>query len=188
MALQAKGPGPIYRWAIVTLDNSGSTAQNFVLSVPYQGLAGSGVLLPDLHGSALFGVSATQAAQILPLDMAGQDAYAITLAAGSQPVIALELAQSSLKTAKLWNRASFDDHAQRYAFLRGANLGIALLTAIALLSFLAVRANPVFPAAALFGLSCVAFLAVEASYVPLAGLWSGQGAAGRIGMLIEGLM
>ena len=52
------------------------------------------------------------------------------------------------------------------AFFRGVALGIAMLMAVAMISLYAVRANAVFPFAALFAWASVGFIALEAGYLP----------------------
>ena len=50
ITLHGKGPGPVFRWAIAGIRNSGETPRQIVIAMPYQGFVGSGLVWPKPPG------------------------------------------------------------------------------------------------------------------------------------------
>jgi hypothetical protein len=66
----------------------------------------------------------------------------------------------------LWQRIAFDNKAEQGGFYRGVLLGIAMFLGVVALSLYAVRTIAVFPFASVFIWSAIAFIALEAGYLP----------------------
>jgi PAS domain-containing protein len=97
---------------------------------------------------------------------------------------------TGLDSLSLWHRGAFHVVADRYAFFRGLVLGISMLLGIGFICLFIVRPRSVFPAAALFGWSAIAFLVIETGYLPtvLGKFPAFAGSGQMVRALTEGLM
>jgi diguanylate cyclase (GGDEF)-like protein/PAS domain S-box-containing protein len=166
MELPAKGREPVHRWVVVTLTNSGPVARDVVVATPHQGFSGSGLFWPKLIGSRIQNVVAAGAATIAPLRVINSDAFALHIESKGRVTVAMELTRTGLDQIELWQRAAFDAKAEQGGFYRGVLLGIAMLLGVIAISFYAVRTIAVFPFASVFIWSAIAFIALEAGYLP----------------------
>jgi diguanylate cyclase (GGDEF)-like protein/PAS domain S-box-containing protein len=175
MTLDAKGPGPLHRWVVFSLLNPDAVPHDLVIVSPHQGFVGSGFFWPKREGSRLYGVQNSADAEAIPLRALGMDALAFRIGPNASQTFALELAPAGLGSLSLWQRNAFEAQAGEYAFFRGVVLGIAMLLAIAIMSFFIVRQRAVFLAATLFAWASVVFLTIEAGYLPDIQRWLGLG-------------
>ncbi|MGE3872790.1 MAG: EAL domain-containing protein, partial [Parvibaculaceae bacterium] len=166
MELQAKGAEPVHRWAVVSLINSGAEPRDVVVATPHQGFTGSGVLWPKPIGARIQNVVAAGQATIAPLRVINSDAFALRIEPKGRVTVAMELTRTGLDEIELWQRAAFDAKAEQAGFYRGVLLGIAMLLGVVALSLYAVRTIAVFPFASVFIWSAIAFIALEAGYLP----------------------
>ena len=91
MTLQARGPGPVHRWVVVSLLTPDTAPHDLVIVAPHQGFVGSGVIWPKLEGSRLFSVQNSAETEALPLRALGVDALAFRIDSNSSQTFALEL-------------------------------------------------------------------------------------------------
>jgi diguanylate cyclase (GGDEF)-like protein len=171
MKLEARGAGPLYRWAVFGLINRGEAPQDLVIDVPHQGFAGSGVLWPRPPGTRIASMVTAGQIAVQPLSAAGRDVYGLILAPGQSAALAFEIGNVSQPAMTLWQREAYDLRNDSNSFFRGALLGITLLLAAGMLVLYAIRSRAVFLAAAGFSFASVAFIAIEAGHFPaIAGL------------------
>ncbi|MFW6076769.1 MAG: hypothetical protein ACOC71_03375, partial [Hyphomicrobiales bacterium] len=161
IALNGRGPGPLYRWAVFTLHNPTPDRREMVVAAPHQRFVGSQVLWPRPEGSRVVGLTTADGQAIAPLPSLGADAFALTVAPGATASYALEVSATGLDRLSLWHRGAFHVVADRYAFFRGLVLGISILLGISFICLFIVRPQAMFPAAALFGWSAIGFLVIE---------------------------
>ena len=173
MTLEAKGPGPIFRWRAAGFQNSGTEAADVIITVPDQGFVGSGAYPLKAVGSRVISITTAGGIQLEPLPVTGQGAFAFTLAPGATASIAFEVNGGQLPAITMWKREAFDASKDNGSFFRGALLGISLLLAIAILALYGFRSRAVFPVAAGFAFSCVGFMLLEAGHIP--SLMAGMG-------------
>jgi diguanylate cyclase (GGDEF)-like protein/PAS domain S-box-containing protein len=166
MELPAKGPEPVHRWVVVSLTNSGTQPRDVVVAAPHQGFAGSGILWPKPIGSRIQNVVAAGQATIASLRIINSDAFALRIEPKGEVTVAMELTRTGLDEIELWQRIAFDAKAEQSGFYRGVLLGIAILLGVVALSLYAVRTIAVFPFASVFIWSAIAFIALEAGYLP----------------------
>ncbi|CAN5214739.1 EAL domain-containing protein [soil metagenome] len=166
MELEPRGPESVHRWGLVTISNPGTAPRDLVVAVPHQGFAGSRIVWPKAPGSRLYNITFAGAADTAPVDAAGADAVALRLAPGATLSLAMELKPVGLSGLTLWKRTAFEAQSRSFAFTRGVLLGIAGLMTLAMLGLYAIRANAVFPYAALFGVASVLFIALQSGYLP----------------------
>ena len=166
LELNARGPGLLHRWAVFTLHNPDPFPRDLVVAAPHQRFVASGVLWPLPEGSRVLGLVAADGRQIAPIPSAGADAFALTIPPGAIASYVLEVSATGLDRLSLWHRDAFHVVADRYAFFRGLVLGIAILLGVSFICLFIVRPQAVFPAAALFAWSAIAFLVIEMGYLP----------------------
>ncbi len=190
ISLIGRGPGPLYRWAVFTLHNPTAEPQELVIAAAHQRFVGSRVLWPRPEGSRIVGLVAAEGHSVQPLASLGADAYALTLPPGDMSSYVLEVSVTGLDSLSLWRRAAFHAAADQYAVFRGMVLGIAMLLGISFICLFIVDHRAVFPAAALFGWSAIAFLVIEAGYLPALLAWQSAlaGNEQKVRAVIEGLM
>ena len=166
VALSGRGPGPLYRWAVFTLHNPEPQPRQLVVAAPHQRFVASRVLWPLPEGSRVIGLATADGRPIAPMASLGIDTYALTIPPQDTVSFALEVSATGLDSLSLWNRGAFHMVADRYAFFRGLVLGISMLLGIGFICLFIIRPRAVFPAAALFGWSAIAFLVIETGYLP----------------------
>jgi diguanylate cyclase (GGDEF)-like protein/PAS domain S-box-containing protein len=166
ISLTGRGPGPLYRWAVFTLDNQTAEPQELVIAASHQLFVGSRVLWPRPEGSRIVSLVSADGSPVQPLASPGADAYALTLPPGAMISYVLEVSVTGLDSLSLWRRAAFHAAADQQGVFRGMVLGIAMLLGISFICLFIVDHRAVFPAAALFGWSAIAFLVIEAGYLP----------------------
>ncbi len=190
LTVQAAGPGPLHRWVVFSLLNPDAFPRDLVIVSPHQSFVASGLIWPKRQGSRLYSVSTSAGLDMTNLRALGADALGFTMAPNSSQTFALELTSAGLSDLTLWQRSAFAAQDSEFAFFRGVILGIAMLLGIAIVSFFIARQKAVFLAAALFAWSSVAFLAIEAGYLPLIAGWLPLGSEGgqQIRAFVESLM
>ena len=190
MQLQARATGPLHRWVVFTLHNPAARPRDLVLVIPHQGFIGSKIYWPRPPGSRILGIQTSVLQPATTMSVAGADAFALTIAARKTVTYALELAPAGLDSLTLWQRAAFDTQASRYAFFRGAALGIAILAALGMLVLFIIRPGHAVPAALLFVLPAMVFLALDEGYYPAIAAMLGGFApsAGQMRAITEALM
>ena len=167
MILQAKGPGPLFRWIAAGFVNTSDVAQDVVIVIPEQGFVGSGFGWPQPPGGRVVSITAAGISELDRISAMGRGAYAFTLEPGKSAAIAFEATTAELPGARLWQRDAFDDQKDYLSFFRGALLGIAVLLTIAMTALYGFRARPVFLAAGGFALASLGFMILEAGHLPL---------------------
>lgn len=165
VTLEAKGPGPIYRWAILSLGNPESRSNELVLAVPHQGLAGSGLFWPIPAGSRIYSMAVPADSSPRQVRTAGADAISFEIAPSAAFNVAIELKSGGLPAIRLWQRQAFEVQNDASMFFHGVIAGVALLLALAIASLYAIRPSALFPAGALFAAACVGFIALDGGYL-----------------------
>lgn len=190
MSLQARQQNAEeVNWVVFSLKNTELRQQDLVLAIPYAGFIGSGVLWPAAEGSKIRGLQVSEALKAVRLQVPSVDAIALTVPPGASLTYAIELPGESIDDVRLWRRAAFDDKSRQHAFFRGVVLGITLLIAIGISCLFIVKPQAVFPAAALFSWSAIAFIMMNTFSLPAA-LQSAGDLIGRAGLraVVESLM
>ncbi len=167
MKLEARGAGPLHRWAVFGLVNRGAAPRDLVIEIPYQGFAGSGMLWPRPLGGRVVSVATAGEIALQPSPSAGRDVYGLILAPGQTAAIAFEIGNLNQPAMTLWQREAYEAQKDSYSFFRGALLGIAMLLAAGMIVLYAIRSRAVFLAAAGFAFSGVGFIALEAGHFPV---------------------
>jgi hypothetical protein len=174
----------------IHLAQPGAEPQELVIAAPHQRFVASRVLWPRPEGSRVVGLATAEGRPIKPLASLGADTFALTVPPGDMTSYVLEVSATGLDSLSLWQRGAFHAVADRYAFFRGMVLGISILLGISFICLFIVRPQAVFPAAALFGWSAIAFLVIEAGYLPdhPGRVPGAAGSEQKVRALTEGLM
>ena len=189
-ALTAQGPGPRFNWMVAAISNTSDTPREAVISIPFQGFAGSGFLPLKPIGPRLYSAVVAGTGQIEALLVPGETAYLVSLPPKSSATIAFEMTSAGQAPMTIWQRDAFDTRKDYLSFFRGALLGVSVLLAVALFSLYGFRSRAVFPVAGGFALSIIAFMMLEAGHLP--DLMSGFGIPGLtlqvLRAIVEGAM
>ena len=166
MTLQAKGPGPVYRWAVVSMLNRDPVPHDLVLVVPHQNFAGSGFFPPRQQGSRLFSVQHSGLSTVTALHTAGADAYAFRVEPDQPVSFALEMTAAGLNSVTLQQRMVFDGATGNDLFYQGLLIGIAMLITLVVATAAIARLKLVFAAGMVFAIGSLLFMAAQAGYLP----------------------
>ncbi|MDP4823877.1 MAG: PAS domain-containing protein, partial [Aestuariivirgaceae bacterium] len=190
MSLKAKGPGPVHRWAVVSMLNPDPVPHDLVLVVPHQGFAGSGLFWPRQQGSRLFSVLHSGLSAVTPLHTAGADAYSFRIEPGQAESFALELTAAGLNAVTLQQRMAFDAATGNDLFYQGLLIGIAALITLAVAGAAIARLKLSLAAGTVFALGSLLFMAGQAGYLPgLAGaMLSNPDFAPQLAAISEAIM
>jgi len=167
MKLEAKGRGPLHRWAVLGLINRGTAIQHLVIDIPYRGFAGSGIFWPQPPGSRVESHAIAGDAALQSVSSVGRDVYGLVLAPDQSVSVAFEIADLGQPDMTLWQREAYETQEDSYAFFRGALLGIAMLLTAGMIMLYVTRPRAVFLAAAGFAFSSVGFIALESGHFPV---------------------
>ncbi|QPC42129.1 EAL domain-containing protein [Kaustia mangrovi] len=186
----AKGLGDLHRWVVFTLHNPEPVPRDFVVSSRWDGFVGSGLVWPRHGGRQVLAIRAAPGLQPGELAENTADAFALRIGPGETITYVLELAGSDISNLSLWQRSAFDARNRQLSFFRGVVLGLAALTAVFVICLFVVRMQAVFPAATLFALAAVGFIALGFGYSPraLPFLGSVGGVEDRVRAIVEVLL
>lgn len=186
----AKGFGDLHRWVVFTLHNPEPVPRDFVVSSRWDGFVGSGLVWPRHGGRQVLAIRAAPGLQPGELAENTADAFALRIGPGETITYVLELAGSDISNLSLWQRSAFDARNRQLSFFRGVVLGLAALTAVFVICLFVVRMQAVFPAATLFALASVGFIALGFGYSPraLPFLGSVGGVEDRVRAIVEALL
>ncbi len=163
--LKGEGPGPVYRWAVLTLRNPEPGEKVLVLAAPRQGFVGSGLIWPATLGDRIVGLRSMDGAPIARLQSTGSEAWALAVPPSVTSTFAIELANGRHEALKLWQRAAFEDAESERSFLSGAFLGLATFLAFAITAIAILNPRGMFLAGVAFAWPCVAFMGLELGYL-----------------------
>jgi diguanylate cyclase (GGDEF)-like protein len=164
--LTAQGPGPRFHWLVATLSNSAGQPREAVISMPFQGFAGSGFLPLKPLGPRLYSAAVTGGASLEALAVPGETAYVVRLAPGGTASIAFEMTAVGRVPITIWQRDGFEQRKDYVSFFRGALLGISVLLTLALFALYGFRSRMLFPVAGGFAVAATAFMMTEAGHLP----------------------
>ena len=174
-----------HRWAIFTLSNPDLVVRDFVLQIPRQGFANSGVLWPAVSARRVVSVKASTGTRPVQVGSRNVQSYALSVAPGGTASFAIELTSAALESARLWHRSTYEAQSGQLAFFNGVVLGIAFLLGVAILSLFVVRPMAVFPAASLFAWSMISFMLLNGGFLTLA---FSESTAGAIEPVLRGVV
>lgn len=164
--VDAKGRGPIYRWVIFSLRNVSRSRLEYVVFTQRQGFNGSGLYSRKIQSKPILALRASGGLQpVLKEDSNGQEVR-LTLLPGQTITYVAELRGPWPDSLTLWQQQALDERIEQEAFIKGLLLGIAALAAIYTSILFIVRRRLIFPAAAIFAWSAVAFLCGEFGILP----------------------
>lgn len=163
--LDAGSAKPPFHWEIMAFTNKSRETKNLVLSIDYQRFLGSKVIYPAVPGSVIQSVTQAGATPLLRMDGLGHDAFEFSLEPLATTTVAV-LLKGDVTNATIWERHAYELQSKSAAFFRGAILGIALLLTLTMLILYTARTRIPFLSGGLFAIASVAFIALEAGYLP----------------------
>jgi diguanylate cyclase (GGDEF)-like protein/PAS domain S-box-containing protein len=166
LSLEAKGPGPLFRWATVAIVNTSQKTADVALVLPDRSFAGSGLIWPRTPGSRVVATVVSGGSEASRLKAPGSNSFAAAIGPGQGLIMALELSEPGASGLELWTREAFDEHESSQAFQRGVVLGIAALLGLVMIALYSVRRIAAFPAGFIFAAASLLFIGIEAGFLP----------------------
>lgn len=159
--VRAQEPGSTSAWAVFALTNETDEQIDRLLVADYHRLVKSGVIWPDLGASRIAAVTPSRGFR--PERQASQnaDVFLITLDPGATVTFVAELRVPTLPQLYLWKPDAYKDKIRNLTFFQGMIIGIAGMLALLLTTVFVVRGTSIFPAAACFAWSVLAYLCID---------------------------
>jgi diguanylate cyclase (GGDEF)-like protein len=158
--LVAKGPGPTFFWSLFSFNNVEKTNLDFVLGIPRQRFAGSGLLNVKEMGESAISITTTTGTPLEPLSLGDMQAFDVRLEQAKTLNVAVESRSPDI-TASLYQRTSLEQQTANFSFFKGLVLGVALLVVLSIVASLAFRPHANLRVGVLFALSCLLFIVLE---------------------------
>jgi diguanylate cyclase (GGDEF)-like protein len=159
--LNALGPGPRFGWTVHSIENGAPVPREFVLVIAPQRFSGSKIVPVKPFGPRAGQVVWTGKQQ---QSVSGVSELSLRLEPGEAVAIALE-GPAPMTGVSILAREAHDNGKTSFAFLHGAALAIAFVSALFVLGLYAVRSDRVFVVGTLLGLGLLGFLALESGYL-----------------------
>ncbi|WP_350336085.1 EAL domain-containing protein [Coralliovum pocilloporae] len=152
-------------WAVFALANTSDQQIDRLLVAPHFRLAGSGLVWPDLGSARIANITRSEGFAPRRQDATEADVFLVTLDPGSVVTFVVELRTAELPQFALWDPNAYKDSVHSYAFFRGIVIGIAGLLALLLTILFIVKSTAMFPGAALFAWSVLAYLSIDFGFL-----------------------
>jgi diguanylate cyclase (GGDEF)-like protein/PAS domain S-box-containing protein len=163
--VRANDAGTRPDWIAFALSNDTDEQIDRLLVTPHYRFVGSGVIWPDLGGSRIRAITASQGLRPEREESIGVDAFLITLDPGTTITFVAELASNTLPQLTLWEPDAFTERVNSLTLYRGVVLGISALLALFLSIVFVVKGAVIFPAAAALAWAVLAYLAIDFGFM-----------------------
>jgi diguanylate cyclase (GGDEF)-like protein/PAS domain S-box-containing protein len=164
--VDATGSGPKFRWVIFAVRNVSQKPLSYILNTQRRGFSGSGLYSPKLGEKPLVNIRASHGSQPTIQENNGGQRIVITVNPSQTITYVAQVRGRWPASLALWEAAALEERNTKEAFIKGLLLGIAALIAIYISTLFIVRRKVIFPVAALFAWSGVAFLCGEFGFLP----------------------
>jgi diguanylate cyclase (GGDEF)-like protein len=161
IAVRAKEAGAQPDWIVFALTNDSDEQIDRLLVAPFYRLIGSGVIWPDLGGSRIEAITASQGLRPERDSATDSDVFLITLDPGTTVTFVAELKSAVLPQLYLWEPDAYRQNQNGLTLYRGIIIGISGLLALFLTVIFVVKGAVVFPAAALLSWAVLAYAGLD---------------------------
>jgi diguanylate cyclase (GGDEF)-like protein/PAS domain S-box-containing protein len=163
--VRARDAGTRPDWFAFALINDSDEQLDRLLVATHHRLVGSGVIWPDLGASRVRVITASEGLRPEREDLAGVDAFLITIDPGATVTFVAELASGTIPQLYLWEPDAYTSYVNSLTLYRGVVLGISALLALFLSIVFVVKGAVIFPAAAALAWAVLAYLAIDFGFV-----------------------
>ncbi|WJW80186.1 sensor domain-containing phosphodiesterase [Bartonella sp. TP] len=159
--VQATTESPKHYWAVFAIVNPTNEQIDRLIVTPHYRLVGSGILHPDLGSKRILSITPSEGFALIRQNSASHDVFSITINPGAVITFVAEITSEKLMPIYLWQTDAYKSTLNSYTFYQGILLGIAGLLAVLLSVLFIVRGTFIFPAAAVFAWSALAYISVN---------------------------
>ncbi|KMO40671.1 diguanylate cyclase [Methylobacterium tarhaniae] len=161
IAVKARETGARPDWMVFALTNDTDEQIDRLLVAPHFRLVGSGVVWPDLGGSRIAAITASQGIRPERDESPDADQFVITLDPGTTVTFVAELRTPNVPQVYLWDQDAYRKKATGLTLYKGIIIGIAGLLALFLTIVFVVKGAIIFPAAAALAWAVLAYACID---------------------------
>jgi diguanylate cyclase (GGDEF)-like protein/PAS domain S-box-containing protein len=165
IVVKARDAGARPDWMVFALTNDTDEQVDRVLVAPHFRLVGSGVIWPDLGGSRIAAITASQGIRPERDENPDSDQFVITLDPGATVTYVAELRGPNIPQVYLWDQEAYRKKSTGLTLYKGIIIGIAGLLALFLTIIFVVKGAIIFPAAASLAWAVLAYACIDFGFL-----------------------
>lgn len=165
IVVKARDAGARPDWMVFALTNDTDEQIDRILVAPHFRLVDSGVVWPDLGGSRIAAITASQGIRPERDENPEADQFVITLDPGTTVTYVAELRGPNIPQVHLWDQDAYRKKAAGLTLYKGIIIGIAGLLALFLTIVFVVKGAIIFPAAAALAWSVLAYACIDFGFL-----------------------
>ncbi|MGU3542434.1 EAL domain-containing protein [Methylobacterium sp. A52T] len=165
IVVKARDAGARPDWIVFALTNDTDEQIDRILVAPHFRLVDSGVIWPDLGGSRIAAITASQGIRPERDENPEADQFTITLDPGATVTYVAELRGSNVPQLRLWDQDAYRRKTAGLTLYKGIIIGISGLLALFLTIVFVVKGAIIFPAAAALAWSVLAYACIDFGFL-----------------------
>jgi len=165
IVVKAREAGARPDWMVFALTNDTDEQVDRLLVAPHFRLVGSGVIWPDLGGSRIAAITASEGIRPDRDESSGADQFLITLDPGTTVTYVAELKGPNVPQVYLWDQDAYRKKTSGLTLYQGIIIGISGLLALFLTILFVVKGAIIFPAAAALAWSVLAYACIDFGFL-----------------------
>ena len=165
IAVKAREPGARPDWMVFALTNDTDEQIDRLLVAPHFRLVGSGVVWPDLGGSRIAAITASEGIRPERDESLEADQFLITIDPGTTVTYVAELKGPNVPQVYLWDQDAYRKKTAGLTLYKGIIIGIAGLLALFLTIIFVVKGAIIFPAAAALSWAVLAYACIDFGFL-----------------------
>ncbi|AWN39279.1 EAL domain-containing protein [Methylobacterium durans] len=165
IVVKARDTGARPDWMVFALTNDTDEQIDRLLVAPHFRLVGSGVVWPDLGGSRIAAITASQGIRPERDENPEADQFVITLDPGTTVTFVAELRGPNIPQVYLWDQEAYRKKSTGLTLYKGIIIGIAGLLALFLTIIFVVKGAIIFPAAAALAWAVLAYACIDFGFL-----------------------
>lgn len=165
IAVKARETGARPDWMVFALTNDTDEQIDRLLVAPHFRLVGSGVIWPDLGGSRIAAITASEGIRPERDESLDADQFLITIDPGTTVTYVAELKGPNIPQVYLWDQDAYRKKTSGLTLYKGIIIGIAGLLALFLTIIFVVKGAIIFPAAAALSWAVLAYACIDFGFL-----------------------
>ena len=165
IAVKARETGARPDWMVFALTNDTDEQIDRLLVAPHFRLVGSGVVWPDLGGSRIAAITASEGIRPERDESPEADQFLITIDPGTTVTYVAELKGPNVPQVYLWDQDAYRKKTAGLTLYKGIIIGIAGLLALFLTIIFVVKGAIIFPAAAALSWAVLAYACIDFGFL-----------------------
>ena len=165
IVVKARETGARPDWMVFALTNDTDEQVDRLLVAPHFRLVGSGVVWPDLGGSRIAAITASEGIRPERDESTDADGFLITLDPGTTVTYVAELKGPNVPQVYLWDQDAYRKKTSGLTLYKGIIIGISGLLALFLTIIFVVKGAIIFPAAAALAWAVLAYACIDFGFL-----------------------